>query len=197
MTDTQLDPDMDPADPVHLEWKGKPVCGSDDPFEVTSDINFTTCKGCIQEHELFCEAERESLLDPRILALAKHLDCDPDEIEEGPHGAYEYGRQEWLVLTDSEAAEKAAEDIRETVWGFNASWIADYTPNGIDEDTVKAIQGDRCEDANAPLTALIEAGRGMKEFIEDSIGADGRGHFVAQYDGDEHESEGYYLYRVN
>jgi hypothetical protein len=147
------------------------------------------------------DTQPTSSVDPRIIALSKHLDCDPDDIAErgfnGVTEAYSLGRQEWLVLTDSEADEKAAEYIRESVWAFNASWIADYTPNGIDEDTVKAVQGDRCEDANEPLTALIEAGRGMEAFIEGSIGADGRGHFVAQYDGDEHESEGYYLYRVD
>jgi hypothetical protein len=141
----------------------------------------------------------EDTITRRCLALAKHLGADPEDISESIQGDFTFDDDdggEWLVLTDEEANDRAASYIRDSVWAFNASWIADYTPNGIDEDTVKAIQGDRCEDANAPLTALIEAGRGMKDFIEDSIGADGRGHFMSSYDGEEHESEGYYLYRV-
>ena len=55
------------------------------------------------------------------------------------------------------------------------------------------------EDANDALTALIEAGSGMEDFIDAAINADGRGHFLASYDGEEIESDcrNVFAYRIN
>src|SRR5688572_8191484 len=53
-----------------------------------------------------------------------------------------------LILTDDEADGRAAEYIRETLWAFNADFLAGYMPVGIGADEVNAIRGDRCEDAN-------------------------------------------------
>lgn len=34
-------------------------------------------------------------------------------------------------------------------------------------------------------------------FVNDAIDADGRGHFIALYDGYENEQDGYFIYRQN
>ena len=108
---------------------------------------------------------------------------------------------DYLVLTDEEADEKAAEYIKDSVWAFTPSFIIDHS-GALDHDkaseqVVKAI-GEQCESGNAAMTNLIDD---MDEFIEDAISADGRGHFMSSYDGNENEEtvEGqtFYIYRMN
>ena len=114
----------------------------------------------------------------------------------------EFESEEWLVLTDEEADERAAEYIADSLWAFRPEFLAAYTSDGIDEDEIRAIVGDRCESANSSILALVKAGRGLDSLTENAIGADGRGHFLSHYDGEEHETEDsdgttWYLYRTN
>ena len=104
--------------------------------------------------------------------------------------------EEYLVVTDAEADERAAEYIRASVWAFQASWIADFTPEGIDTEEIESLRGDRCEAVNKGLIALINAGTGMQAFIDASIAADGRGHFLSRYDSEEHAEGSFFIYRL-
>ncbi|MEE8382197.1 MAG: hypothetical protein V3R78_10045 [Thermodesulfobacteriota bacterium] len=129
-------------------------------------------------------------------ALATYLSINADDIEDGyDAGIFDAEGCEYMVLTDDEADQKAADYIRETVWAFNADFIAGQS--NIDYDAVvtmvKALQ-DKCEGANDAITALIV---NMDEFIDDAIGADGRGHFMSSYDGEENEQGEYFIYRLN
>lgn len=134
--------------------------------------------------------------DPRILALAKHLDCDPDEITEGyGDNRFEHGRAEYLVLTDDEADEAARERIEESLWAFNTSFLRAHAPSLSSASAEKAIakvQEELCEGANELIAALIP---NMAAFVRDAIAADGRGHFLAGYDGEENEEGSFYIYR--
>jgi hypothetical protein len=135
-------------------------------------------------------------LDQRIRVLAEHLDCERDElsfVERAPQCTIAHGNREYLVLTDDEAEDLADETIRQTVWAFNSDWLADFMPNGILAEHITMMRGDRCEDANEMLTALVEAGRGMDALVERSIAADGRQAFIGDR-GDEHDYDGYYIY---
>jgi hypothetical protein len=120
----------------------------------------------------------------------------------------EYG--DYLVLDDSEADEKCAEYIKDSLWAFNADFLAGET--GIDSEVFEAIHAnDRCEDNNAAMLSIIEGTCGIDSFIESAIGADGRGHFLVGYDFNEHEinvdvphefenklvKARFYIYRVN
>lgn len=145
----------------------------------------------------YCDA------DPRILALGRMLDGDFNDIEEARYGdnTYEVGRQSYLVLTDEEADEAAAEQIRESLWAFNTSFISAHTRKGLSDRAEKALQkaqAELCEDANDLVESMIED---MDHFIKDAIKADGRGHFLNTYDGEEREEfvEGkmYLIYRTN
>ena len=64
-------------------------------------------------------------------------------------------------------------------------------------DHIQKIQ-ELVQDANEPLLALVDD---FEELVQDAIGCDGRGHFLASYDGVEEEfyynEEYYYIYRVN
>ena len=104
---------------------------------------------------------------------------------------------DYEILTDSEATEKASEYIRESLWAFRPEFLSGQT--GIDESVFIAIQKNgRCEDNNRAVESCIDD---LDAFCEAAIDADGRGHFIAFYDGEETEieidGETYYVYRIN
>lgn len=128
-------------------------------------------------------------IDPRIEALAKHLGCEVSDISESTYGenSFDADGGEYLVLTDDEADELAAERIKESLWAFNAEFIASHTKHGLDDaqiEAIKEMQGRLCESANSIIEALIED---LDYFIDDAVKSDGRGHFISHYDGEEHE----------
>ena len=104
----------------------------------------------------------------------------------------------YLVLTDEEADKRCTEYIKETLWAFNASFLAGET--GIDEEVFKRL-AEGCESSNEAIESIINANGGMDSFVEAAIGADGRGHFLASYDHNENEATyngtTYYIYRVD
>lgn len=130
--------------------------------------------------------------------LAEHFDCFPDEISTSPHNdqIFEYGREEYYVLTDEEADELAREYILDTVYAFNSDFLAGHLKKGVSVEVLKCLQkNDLCEENNVAILSLIED---IDHFVNDAILADGRGHFLASYDGDEIElNQGYYAYRIN
>jgi len=104
-----------------------------------------------------------------------------------------------IVLTDEEADEKAAEYIKDSLWAFNAGFIIQHSKLPYEaEEMIQAYQEKECESANDTIEALIED---MDTFIKDAIGADGRGHFMSSYDGQENEVKvldtTFFIYRIN
>ena len=119
--------------------------------------------------------------------------------------SFSCGTWEYKVFTEAEANEAVREEIAETLWAFNPSFILEYTEfykhstfeeDDAFEDSIKELQSRICEGANPIIKALI---RDMDEFVNDAIQADGRGHFLATYDGEEIELNGgkYLAYRIN
>jgi hypothetical protein len=103
----------------------------------------------------------------------------------------------YIVLTDDEADEKAKECILDSVWAFNPSFLASET--GIDVEVFEAIQNNnRCESNNQAILSMIDD---EEEFVSSAISADGRGHFMSSYDGNENEETvgdtTFYIYRIN
>lgn len=146
-----------------------------------------------------CEA------DPRIVALGRHLDdFDFTESRYGDN-QYDAGRSTYLVLTDEEADDAAAEAVRNSLWAFNVDFLASHIPALRDDRAAKAWQkmvGELCEDANPLVEAMLGSSqRDFDHFVEDAIRADGRGHFLSQYDGNECEEVvggvTYYIYQTN
>jgi len=136
-------------------------------------------------------------------ALAEFLSVSVDEVEPMPYGdVFEAGGGEYEVLTDSEADEKARAYILDSLWAFNTDFIMDHLAKPVTgraydalEASIKHAQGAMCEDANELIATLI--GDNINEFIDDAISADGRGHFLTTYDGEENEQGEYFIYRVN
>ena len=140
----------------------------------------------------------------RSQALATFLNVTRDEISNATYGApaYARGESEYLVLTDREADSHTREYIEDSLWSFRTSFILDHIQGrdraGINWDRVERalekMQGALCEDANEIVRAMIS---NLRVFVQDAISADGRGHFLAPYDGAENEQDGFYIYRMN
>lgn len=152
---------------------------------------------------------------PAVLALCQHLGCSPADVEyDDDYDHYGLNRfkaegNEYAVGTDSEADDAALANIKDSVWAFRASFILDECclPDELEEG-IRAAQEKQCESANDWITSLIEKSceGGMKAFAESAISADGRGHFMSSYDGEENEetvTDGdgnevtLYIYRTN
>jgi hypothetical protein len=144
----------------------------------------------------------------RIEALALHLGCDIDDLSESSHDdkCIELGRQEYLVLTDDEADQAAHEYVKDSLWAFNASFLSSMTD--LPEEVFSAL-GEKCEGGNDACLRIVEKTCGLEAFVEHAISADGRGHFLSGYDGNENEQsvkgndedctedQDFYIYRTN
>ena len=130
-------------------------------------------------------------------ALAEFLQISEDEAQNL------IDNEDYLVLTDEEANEKAKEEILNSLWAFDADFILQHCKNADSMDryewdsAVEALrdaQSKSCESLNGLCRALIDD---LDEFCEDAIYSDGRGHFISWYDGEENEQNGLFIYRLN
>ena len=144
----------------------------------------------------------------RKLALAIHLQVAADDVDvditQSTHSdlEFEHGRQSYVVMTDAEADDAARESLRDSLWAFQSSFLRSYIPALRNAAAARAFDKMRetlCEDANELVSALL--GAREDECLADAISADGRGHTLAPYDGEESEQrvEGvtFYIYRTN
>jgi 5-formaminoimidazole-4-carboxamide-1-beta-D-ribofuranosyl 5'-monophosphate synthetase len=105
--------------------------------------------------------------------------------------------EDYMVLTDDEADDKAKEYILDSLWAFTPNFLASAT--GIDLEVFEAIQGNgRYESNNDAILRLVDDEDAL---VEEAIRWDGRGHFLSHYDGKE-DSETvngvvYFIYRQN
>jgi hypothetical protein len=131
----------------------------------------------------------------KLDALAQHLQCTTEEAK----GI----KDDYLVYTDEEADEACQEYIKDSVWAFNPHFIlSECGLDGSGVDYLRQMQEKFCESANDFILSLIESTCGLDEFVNLAISADGRGHFLASYDGHEYdietENDGtFYVYRTN
>ena len=136
----------------------------------------------------------------KVQALASYLEEHRQDLEETEiyvtNNMFELDNgEEYLVLTDQEADEYATDEIENMLWAFNADFLASYT--GLHKAVFEAL-AEGYENSNEAIMALINNAGSMDDFVQECIDADGRGHFVANYDGEEIELENdYYAYRVN
>ena len=141
--------------------------------------------------------------DLRIAALALHLDEDPDEIETADDDTlFYFAGQDFLVLTDDEADTRVTEYIEESLWAFRLEFLWDFFGEFDDSyaavAAMKEVAEKLCESANPIFRALV--GDRFPKLVQAAIAADGRGHFLNNWDGNEVEvwvekNEARYIYR--
>ena len=132
-------------------------------------------------------------------ALANFLEAEQKEIKSGyDENTFDHSTGEYLVLTEDEADEKTKEYILDSLWAFNTDFILSHSNIEYASDRVEKafqkMQSELCEDANEIVKAIITD---LDEFVQDAIEADGRGHFLSGYDGEENEQGEYFIYRIN
>ena len=143
----------------------------------------------------------------KIKALKIELNDLDIEVKQSKYDkdTFETEHGDFLVLTDKEADERVKESIKDTLWAFNTPFILEHvkgyqnTTDYEDRCITKALeklQEDLCESANPIIERLID---NLDEFVKDAVNYDGRGHFLASYDGDEREVEvdgtKYFIYK--
>ena len=146
-------------------------------------------------------------MEKRTTAILKHLITENNSTRKEilfnlDHGdneqTFTFGSEEYLVLTEEEADERVREEILESVWAFNLSFLNSHARDGVDFEDMKDFQESKCEEANKTFLALI---KDVDHFVDDAIMADGRGHFISGYDGAENEVKirdtYFFIYRIN
>jgi len=114
------------------------------------------------------------------IALAKHLECEPEELNEerDDHygmAIYSLGSQEYSVGTDEEADSACDQELDNYIVGC------------IEPELEKVAVGNL-----APYIKFDS------DLWKRDAGMDGRGHILSRYDGEEIELEGnLYAYRLN
>ena len=102
--------------------------------------------------------------------------------------------EEYAIGTDTEAQEACKEATKELAWAFCGSFMEHLT--GID-DAVYKLLSHECENANDAVLSIIKSTCGLEKFVSAAISADGRGHFLSVYDGEEIEHQDHFIYRLN
>lgn len=115
--------------------------------------------------------------------------------------------EEFIVCDEAGKTKELEDNIKESLWAFNAEFIIEHmstyeniSPREYEvvKKSLRKMQEELCESANPLIAAMIED---IEEFIEDAVSADGAGHFLSPYDGEETEfefdGETYYIYRLN
>ena len=125
----------------------------------------------------------------KVKALASYLEITADEALEL------IDDERYLVLTNKEADQKAREEIEASLWAFNPSFLAAHAIPGVDESHFKSLQDNNQCESNTPVIRALIAD--LEHFIDDATRADGRGHFISHYDGEEIEAGNFLIYRMN
>lgn len=129
-------------------------------------------------------------------ALARFLGCDYYELIEEQDGSFSHFDEEYLVLTDEEADQKAKDYILDSVWAFNYDFLCAHSDAiaEIPKKEYEEMASKLCESFNKAALAMLDD---KYHFVRDSIASDGRGHFLSQYDGEENQEGEFFIYRIN
>lgn len=151
-----------------------------------SELDFQTIKEGSKEADILERIEDEHGDDAeKVLAFAINEGLtDQEAIDEVSidENRLTYGGTDYLVGNDEEMDEHATEYIKSSLWAFNASFLANYSNMPI--EVFEALQP-QCEGANDAIEAIIEKSGSIEDFAQKAISADGRGHFLNNWDGTE------------
>ena len=150
------------------------------------------------------------ITDEKKQALKQFLsipDEEMDNIVQCEENTLRIYNEEYLILTDMEADDRAREDIERSLWAFMPNFILSHCSTYENmsnweydkaKEALEKLQSHFAEAINPLIKAMIQD---LDEFINDAIIEDGRGHFISIYDGRENEEKvngvTYYIYRIN
>ena len=98
----------------------------------------------------------------------------------------EFSQNTHLILSNAQAQKACKEYVKESVWAFNSNFLAQVTK--LNKSLFDAIKdNNKCEDNNETILKLVNKFSSLNKITQEAISSDGRGHFLASYDG--HETE--------
>ena len=86
-----------------------------------------------------------------------------------------------IAFSDDIATNTAKQYIEDSLWAFNAEFLASETDMPV--EIYKALQP-QFEDSNDAILKLVEKTCGLDSFVSAAISADGRGNFISNYDSE-------------
>lgn len=133
----------------------------------------------------FCEAKQLSFSESDDYAPADCL-------------AFECDGETHIISTAETARLLAEDDIEQSLWEFNYSFLCQYSEiiANIPEKYWHQMSSELCEDFNPAVLAMI-GGEDLDALVADAIKADGIGHFLNSYDdkADEDTIPGFVIWR--
>src|SRR5271157_2513924 len=90
---------------------------------------------------------------------------------------------EYMVCTDETADSNAKGEILSNLWALYPEFLAIETD--LPAEVFSCLQEKMSENSNETIRRLVQSTCGEKSIVDAAIQADGRGHFLASYDGDE------------
>lgn len=127
-----------------------------------------------------------------LMVIAIDDNCNAESIN--PQWLLPCDGSEWAVTNSSGELETACKEyIRQTIWAFNADFLACHI-DGLTAEDVNNLRGDKCEDINEAFYKLLDD---FDSFAEDAISADGIGHLMGSYDGELREWGDVFAIRIN
>lgn len=145
----------------------------------------------------YCRDVMDELGEEFALAVSKQFGCAPCDIEDAWDNTFRVCGNEYLIVDEDEADKLVTEYIEDSLWAFNSDFLSSVT--GFDKSIFEGIIK-LYEDGNEAIESLIRTSCGMDEFVSKAVSADGRGNFLASYDGQEIElkvgNEMYYAYKL-
>jgi len=90
---------------------------------------------------------------------------------------------EYMVCTDETADSNTKGEILSNLWAFRPEFLAIET--GLPAEVFSCLQEKLSEDSNETVRRLVQSTCGEKSIVDAAVQNDGRGQFLAPYDGDE------------
>lgn len=130
----------------------------------------------------------------KMLAIKEYFgDVEIVEKNDSDYSEFEIDGIEYMVLNIFQREEMMKDYVRQSLWAFNPSFMSSIT--NISEKVFSTLS-ELCEEANEAIESIVDHTCGMEHLIQEAVDADGYGHFISSYDGDELElSDKYFAYR--
>lgn len=175
-------------------------------------VDFEDDETCLESDEnyIFVDSEYDAVetfetsLDEdyfeKAYALIEALGLEIDEmanieVSSWNDNVLEIGKDEYLVVNESEREEAVTEEIKNTLWGFKPTFLAQETDWDLLPVFEHMAKSGMCEDVNEPIKCLIEKFTTLEDFVDSAVSADGYGSFLSYHDGNELEHGEYFIYR--
>ena len=102
--------------------------------------------------------------------------------------------QDYAVAFDDDEADAAARvAIKESLAYFRPEFLSQWT--GLPVEIFDSLAKSNFSDNDA-MCRLVEATTDLDEMIQDDCQLDGRGHFLSNYDSEENEVNGAFVYLI-